>query len=192
MKIGLVAEPRWVNLAVLVPIIVYFAFRRRRLPITVRQLILLGVFAIVFGFLEAAVVVYLRAASGLLQGYSGTLADVVQLSRQSKTMEEIRPNLLTVEVLREAATLLMLGCAALLTSVRATARLAAFLWAFAIWDIVYYLGLWATLGWPHSIRDSDILFLIPAPWFAPVWFPVLVSALTLVAILLTRTNSAEQ
>lgn len=192
MKIGLVAEPRWVNLTVLVPIIVYFAFRRRRLPITVRQLILLGVFATAFGFLEAAVVVYLRAASGLLQGYSGTLTDVVQLSRQSKTMEEIRPNLLTVEVLREAATLLMLGCAALLTSVRATVRLAAFLWAFAIWDVVYYLGLWATLRWPHSIRDYDILFLIPAPWFAAVWFPVLVSALTLVAILLTRTNSAEQ
>jgi len=39
-----------------------------------------------------------------------------------------------------------------------------FLWAFAIWDIFYYAALWATVRWPLSLRDPDILFLIPVPW----------------------------
>ena len=69
--------------------------------------------------------------------------------------------------------------------------MAAFLWAFALWDIVYYAALWASIGWPHSIRDIDVLFLIREAWFAPVWFPLVVSALALVAILLTRANPAD-
>jgi hypothetical protein len=158
---------------------------------TARQLMILGVFASAFGFLEAAVVVYLRAAAGLLPGYRGTLADVVRLSQQSPAIGELPPSLLTLEVFREAATLLMLSCAALLTSVIPRARVAAFLWAFALWDMVYYAALWATIGWPHSVRDTDVLFLIPEPWFAPVWFPLVVSALVLVAILLTRANPVD-
>ena len=59
--------------------------------------------------------------------------------------------------------------------------MAAFLWPFALWDLVYYAVLWATIRWPHSIRDSDVLFLIP----------LVVSALALVAILLTRTNPMD-
>ena len=111
------------------------------------------VFASAFGFLEATVVVYLRAAAGLLPGYRGTLSDVVRLSQQSPTIGELPPSLLTLEAFREAATLLMF--------------------------------------WPHSIRDTDVLFLIPEPWFAPVWFPLVVSALALVAILLTRANPVD-
>jgi hypothetical protein len=99
---------------------------------------------------------------------------------------ELPPSLVTLEAFREAATLLMLGCAALLPSVKGKARVAAFLW-----DMVYYAALWATIRWPHSIGDTDVLFLIPEPWFAPVWFPLLVSALTLVAILLTRANPVD-
>ena len=95
---------------------------------------ILGVLASAFGFLEATVVVYLRAAAGLLPGYRGTLSDVVRLSQQSPTIGELPPSLLTLEVFREAATLLMLSCAALLTSVKGRARVAAFLWAFALWD----------------------------------------------------------
>lgn len=191
VRIGLVADPWWVNLAVLVPIVAYFSWRRRPVRITARQLIIVGVFASAFGFLEATVVVYLRAATGVLPGYRGTLSDVVRLSYESQAIGELPPSLLTLEVLREAATLLMLSSAALLTSVKARARVAAFLWAFAIWDLVYYAALWATVRWPHSIRDTDVLFLIPEPWFAPVWFPLLVSVLTLVAVLLTRASPAE-
>lgn len=188
MKIDLVAQPWWVNLAVLVPVVAYFCWRRRPAPITARQLIIVGVFATAFGFLEATVVVYLRAAAGSLSGYRGTLSDIVRLSHQPQMQGELPPSLLTLEILREAATLVMLSCIALLAAVKARARLAAFLWAFAIWDLIYYAALWATVRWPHSIRDSDVLFLIPESWIAPVWFPVLVSTLVLIAVLSTRAD----
>jgi len=190
MRIGLVAEPWWVNLAILVPVAAYFFWRRSSIPITASQLIVVAVFASAFGFVEAAAVVYLRAASGLLPGYQGTLSDVVRLTPQSQpiAISELPPSLFGLEVIREAATLLMLLSVALLTPVRARGRVAVFLWAFAIWDAVYYASLWATIRWPHSITDRDVLFLIPEPWFAPVWFPLLVCALTVLAVLLTRAS----
>jgi hypothetical protein len=32
----------------------------------------------------------------------------------------------------------------------------------------------------------DVLFLIPKPWFAEIWFPILVSGMTLAAVVLGR------
>ena len=90
------------NLAILVPLVAYFSWRRGPVPITAKQLMILGVFASAFGFLEATVVVYLRAAAGLLPGYRGTLSDVVRLSQQSPTIGELPPSLLTLEAFREA------------------------------------------------------------------------------------------
>jgi hypothetical protein len=193
MTIGLVAQPWWVNLAILVPVAAYFSWRRNPIPITASQLIIVALFAASFGFVEATVVVYLRAASGLLPGYQGTLADVVRLTRQPQpiAVRELPPSLVGLEVLREAATILMLLSVSLLTPLRAKGRVAVFLWAFAVWDAVYYASLWATVRWPNSITDKDILFLIPEPWFAPVWFPVLVCALTALAVLLTRATPSN-
>jgi hypothetical protein len=188
MRFGLVAEPWWVNLALLVPVGTYLVWRHYSIAISVRQLIIIGLFASAFGFLEATVVVYLRAAAGLLPGYYTTLSEVAGSVPQSQLLGKLPSGLLSLEVSREAATMLMLISAALLTPVKAKSRVAVFLWAFAIWDIIYYVSLWATIGWPHSIQDGDVLFLIPEPWFAPVWFPLLVSALTMLAVLLTRTS----
>ena len=154
-------------------------------------MIVVGVFAGAFGFLEAAVVVYLRAAAGMLPGFQGTLSDVARLAPRSQSLLELPPSLLSLEVLRESATMLMLISVALLTPVRAKSRVAVFFWAFAIWDIIYYVSLWATIRGPQSIEDRDVLFLIPEPWVAPVWFPLLVSALALLAILLTRTSPTK-
>ena len=195
MTIGLVAQPWWVNLLVLVPPLAWFSWRRGGVPVTVRQLVISGVFAASFGFMEAVVVVYLRAAVGLLPGYQGTLSDVIRMSgdfyRQSQAISQFPKSLLTLEVLREAATILMLLSVALLTSTKSRARAAVFLWTFAIWDIVYYAALWATVRWPLSLRDPDILFLIPVPWLSPVWFPLLVSALALGAVLLVRVTPSK-
>ena len=192
MHIGLVAQPWWVNLIVLVPPFAWFSWRRGGVPVTVRQLAISSIFAAAFGFLEAVVVVYLRAASGLLPGYQGTLSDVIRMSgeyyQQAQAISQFPKSLLTLEVLREAATILMLLSVALLTSAKSRARAAVFLWTFAIWDIVYYAALWATVRWPHSLRDPDVLFLIPLPWLSPVWFPLLVSALALAAVLLARVT----
>jgi hypothetical protein len=191
----LVAQPWWVNAILLVPLLVYFAWRRSGVPLAARQLIISGVFALSFGFLEATVVVYLRAATGLLPGYHGTLSDVMRSSgefyQQSQALSDFPQSLLTLEVFREAATMAMLFCVSLLSSTKFRSRTAIFLWTFGIWDIVYYVSLWATVRWPHSLRDPDVLFLIPVPWFAPVWFPLLVSTLTLLTVLWTRRGTSQ-
>jgi len=193
MAIALVAQPWWVNLIILIPPLAWFSWRRSGVPVTSRQLAISGVFAAAFGFLEAVVVVYLRAATGLLPGYQGTLADVVRMSGQyyvqSQAITQFPNSLLTLEVLREAATIVMLFTVALLTSANSRARAAVFLWTFAIWDIVYYAALWSTVRWPVSVRDPDVLFLIPVPWLSPVWFPLLVSALAIIVVLFSRVSA---
>jgi hypothetical protein len=185
----LIAQPWWVNLLILAPAVAYFSWRRNRVPLTLWQLISSGVFAAAFGFLEAVVVVYLRAAAGLLPGYQGTLSDIIRLSGQfyrgPQRITQFPQSLLTLEVFREAATILMLLSVAFLSSPKSNVRAAVFLWAFAIWDIVYYAALWATVRWPLSLKDPDVLFLIPVPWFSPVWFPLLVSGLAVAAVLIT-------
>ncbi len=112
MTIGLVAQPWWVNLIVLIPPLAWYFWRRGGVPLNARQLVISGVFAASFGFLEAVVVVYLRAAAGLLPGYQGTLSDVIRMSggvyQQSQAISQFPKSLLTLEVLREAATILML------------------------------------------------------------------------------------
>ncbi len=192
MTIALVAQPWWVNLLVLIPPLAWFSWRRGGVPVTARQLAISGLFAASFGFLEAVVVVYLRAAVGLLPGYQGTLSDVIHMSgqfyMQVQAISQFPKSLLTLEVLREAATILMLLTVALLTSANSRARAAVFLWTFAIWDIVYYAALWATVRWPHSLGEPDVLFLIPVPWLSPVWFPLLVSVLALAAVLFSRVS----
>jgi len=192
-KLQLWAQPWWVNLLVLIPFATYFAYRRQGLPLRWRQLITLTIFAAAFGFVEAAVVVYLRAAIGLLPGYMGTFAELRRSSlsyTQASSLSQFPHSLLTIEVYREAATMVMLVGVALLSASRTSARWAAFLWVFALWDIAYYAGLWVTVRWPASLIDLDVLFLIPVPWIAQVWFPLLVSAATVVAIALSSARSA--
>ena len=186
----LFATPWWVNLLLFVPVISFWIWRKRGLTLTVRQLCLAAVFASAFGFAESAVVVYLRAASGLLPGYEGTLSDVAMHSAEQRKLDpnghELPPSLATVEVFREAATMLMLSSVAVLIGRTRRESWAAFLWIFAIWDLSYYLGLWATIRWPDSLLSSDVLFLIPVPWISQVWFPVLVSSLAVLAVATTK------
>jgi len=179
------AEPWWVNLLIFIPVIVFLLGHGKPLLLTRHRLLMIGIFAAAFGFVEAAVVVYLRAAVGLLPGYMGTLSDLQHASetyQQAKSISQFPQSLLAIETYREAATLVMLVSFALLAAPKARERWAAFLWAFAIWDITYYAGLWVTVRWPTSFKDLDVLFLIPVPWVAQVWFPVLVSGLSLAAI----------
>ena len=182
----LFAQPWWVNLLILIPVAAFWTWRKEGIQINRQQLLFLAIFAIAFGFVEAAVVVYLRAAVGLLPGYQGTLADVQrsasQFYKQAEALRSFPQSLLEVELIREAATMVMLIAIALITATRTRERWAAFLWAFAIWDATYYGFLWATIRWPGSLRDLDVLFLIPVPWLSQIWFPLLVSGLTLFAV----------
>lgn len=186
----LFAQPLWVNILVLVPVALLFIWRSRGIEISRRKLLVAAIFAMAFGFVEATVVVYLRAAAGLLPGYTGIPAQL-QLTAQIPnppvpTVSHFSQTLLTVEMVREGATMVMLVTIALLTVSRRREQWAVFLWTFAVWDISYYAGLWATIRWPTSLKDLDILFLIPVPWLAQVWYPLLVSSLTLITVGLSR------
>jgi hypothetical protein len=169
----LLARPWWVNLALLVPLGSFIAWRRNGLRLTLRQLAYVAVFAIAFGIDEAVVVVYLRGATGLLSD-TAPPAQVLALLPES---------FLRSEVSREAATIVMLLAVSLLAARRVRERWALFLWTFAFWDISYYIGLWLLIGWPPSLFTQDVLFLIPNPWVAQVWFPILVSLLAIGAVL---------
>jgi hypothetical protein len=180
------AQPWWVNLLLLVPALSFLFWRRRGLLLSSGTLLTLAVFGASFGFVEAVVVVYLSTAVGVVAHNSGIIS---QFQNSSATYQEaisslaqFPQNLRKIEMYREAATMIMLGSVAVLAGARAKERWGSFLWVFAAWDITYYVGLWATLRWPSSLKDYDVLFLIPVPWVAQVWFPVLVSALTLLAV----------
>jgi len=137
----------------------------------------LTVWSIAFGVAEGAVVVYLRRLCYPGEPANGPLFPL----RNLDTL------LVLTEVAREAATLLMLLGVAMLAERRPLRRFAVFAFAFAGWDIVYYATLWVAIRWPTSLLEWDVLFLIPAPWAAPVLAPVLVSlALLGAAVLVLR------
>ncbi len=171
----LFATPWWVNLIILVPVLSFYFWRRNGVALGRTALAAAAMFGLAFGFVEAAVVVYLHAALGLPAGSDGMLA-------YAPPLEGLPRDLLVIEMLREAATIAMLAALALLAAQRARERWAIFLYAFAIWDLAYYAGLWATVRWPPSLLADDILFLLPVPWVSEVWYPVLVSGLTVLAV----------
>ena len=185
-----VARPWWVNLLLLVPLLAYLVFQRKHPRLTSHSLLACAVFALSFGVVEGAIAIYLGVAVGVLPGHAGTLSDIARLIRdlagaQAKQFSVSR-GLLSVEVIREAATMLMLLSVAVLAVEKCRERFAIFLWTFALWDIAYYSSLWVVVHWPDSPTSWDVLFFIPVPWIAQVWFPVVVSILTLVVVLLTR------
>lgn len=131
------------------------------------------VFGIAMGILEAAVVVYMREF-WYPEGFGFPIADMPR-------------NILTVELWRESATLVMLGAVAFLAGERFLDRFMYFLFAFGIWDIVYYIGLKAFTGWPPSLFTWDVLFLIPVTWTGPVLAPILCSVTMIVTSLVVMT-----
>jgi len=126
-----------------------------------KHLLWLIVWGVVFGYMEAAVVVYLREIY-YPEGFAFPLVNM-----QNRIM--------LTEVLREAATLLILWATACLAYKRLQSRFAVFFVLFGLWDIFYYIFLKLLLHWPESMNTWDILFLIPSPWIGPVSAPVLVS-----------------
>src|SRR5260370_21758284 len=69
-KVQAFAHPWWVNLLVVVPAAAYFLWRRKGLGLTLRKKLIITAFALAFGFVEAAVVVFSRAAGGLFPGFN--------------------------------------------------------------------------------------------------------------------------
>lgn len=127
----------------------------------------LAVFGAAFGYLEAAVVVYLREIY---------YPDGFRFPLLLTSLDHA-----TVEIARETATLAMLAAVAHLAGRTRWERFGHFAFLFGVWDIVFYLSLFVTLGWPASLLTWDVLFLIPLIWTGPVLAPVLVSVLLIAA-----------
>jgi len=123
-------------------------------------------FTIAMGFMESAVVVYLRE----LYYKTGFVFPLKQIS----------PFIAKVEFFRELATIIMLIGIGIIAGKNKIQRFAYFVFAFAIWDLFYYVFLYVCLSWPQSLSTWDILFLIPVPWVGPVWAPCLLSLLMIV------------
>lgn len=105
--------------------------------------------AVAFGYIEAAVVVYLRQIfhpNGFIFPLPAFL-----LSDGSR-------NMLIIEVGREAATLVLILSVSLLAGTNAPQRTACFMIIFAVWDIFFYVWLKILLGWPASFMDWTYCF----------------------------------
>ncbi len=134
-------------------------------------------FAIAMAWVEAASVYYIRALVDRIEPYQP-----VPLP--------LNDALGYVELWREAATLVMLATLGMLAPLDpargalSESRRAGRTWrhragyaalAFGVWDIFYYVFLRLISGWPGTLLDWDILFLLPLPWWGPVLAPVCIA-----------------
>jgi hypothetical protein len=121
-------------------------------------------FAIAMAWVESASVYYIRALVDRIEPY--------QLNPLP-----INDALGTVELWREAATLVMLATLGVLAGNTWRRRTGYAAIAFGAWDIFYYVFLRIMSGWPRTLLDWDILFLLPLPWWGPVLAPVSIAIL---------------
>jgi len=137
-----------------------------------RTVLALLLFGAAFGYLEAAVVSYLRVLHepARLRFHPGRPAgDLFPLLtlEQLRASGPVQTQTLPIEIGREAATIVMLAAIALAVAGNTGQWAAAFVIAFGAWDVTFYLFLKLVLDWPASLFTWDILFLIPVPWAGP-------------------------
>ena len=111
------------------------------------------------GFLEAAVVVYIR--------------ELLYPDGFNFPLKGMKSMVILTELVREAATIFMIWGIAIIASKNRHMRFGWFLYVFALWDIFYYVFLKIILDWPQSWFTWDVLFLIPVVWVGPVLAPVI-------------------
>jgi hypothetical protein len=143
-------------------------------------LLVVTIFSMAMGLLESAVVIYLR--------------EILYPEGFGFPLSPVQPDLMLTELLREGATIIMLLGVGFLAGRNGPERFAWFLYAFAIWDIFYYVFLWLLIGWPSSLMTYDVLFLLPSTWIGPVIAPLLVSlsmiAFALLILVVNRQKEA--
>jgi hypothetical protein len=130
-----------------------------------RNLIWLTLFALCMGQVEASLVIHLRSIY-----YPGNPLEIFPLTLMTHRD-------LAIEIARELATVLMILSVAMLTARGFTRMFATFVYLFGLWDLFYYLWLKIMIGWPVSLFEWDVLFLIPWPWLGPWISPALIALL---------------
>jgi hypothetical protein len=148
------------------------------------ELFFLVLFGVAFGFVEAAVVFYLRNLIHFHQNYSIShykvllnLGFITFVSPAHSLL--INHRVSDVEVTRESATIVMLACLSFLAAHTTRRRIGAFLVSFACWDLAYYLFLRIIDNWPRSLFTRDVYFLIPVTWIGPVMTPIVICVVML-------------
>jgi len=134
-------------------------------------------FAMAMAWVEAASVFYIRALADRIEPYQ---ADPLPIDGA----------LGNVELWREAATLVMIAALGILAGRTWRRRAGYAAVAFGAWDIFYYVFLRLISGWPRTLLDWDILFLLPLPWWGPVLAPVSI-ALVMILWGTLATQSAD-
>ena len=145
------------------------------------RIILTVIFAAAMGYLEAAVVVYLRE---LYYPNGFHISQKVKFPFiKFGLVEELKPfskRIFFTELVRELFTIVMLLSFAWLVGSSLSSRIAYFLLAFGVWDIFYYIFLKIILNWPEKWNTTDVFFLLPVPWIGPVWLPILCSVIIII------------
>jgi hypothetical protein len=136
-------------------------------------------FAIAMAWLEAATVFYIRALVNRIEPYQAN----------PLPMNGVLGN---VELCREAATLIMIATLGLLAGSTWRRRAGYAAVAFGAWDIFYYVFLRLISGWPKTLLDWDILFLLPLPWWGPVLAPVSIALVMILwGTLVTQSDAGS-
>jgi hypothetical protein len=128
---------------------------------------IVATYAVAMAWVESAVVFYLRSLSD-------------KLDPAHKDMLPPVPEVHTTEVVREAATLIMLWAVGMLAGRTWRSRWGYAAVAFGLWDVFYYVFLRVITGWPSGLMDWDVLFLLPLPWWGPVLSPMLIAGMMIV------------
>jgi hypothetical protein len=144
----------------------------------------LVVFGTAFGFVEAAVVYYLRALINFHKNFDlihyKVLLNLGFITFISPSHSILLNNKVTaVEITREFATIVLLISVAYIAGIDLRHRAGAFLISFACWDITYYLFLKILDNWPSSLMTRDVYFLIPVTWIGPVITPLAICTVML-------------
>ena len=126
--------------------------------------LVVALYAVAMAWVEAAVVYYLRSLIDRIEPYQPYPLPMAGGFGEA-------------ELIREIATLIMLFTVGWLAGATWRTRLGYSVVAFGVWDIFYYVFLRVMTGWPKSLLDWDILFLIPLPWWGPVWAPTSIALL---------------
>lgn len=123
-------------------------------------MIWISLFSMAMAFLESSVVVYLR--------------EIFYPDGFSFPLSPFSGHLAVTEIIREFSTLVMLATISIIAGRTFSRSFAFFLYCFAVWDIFYYLFLKLLIGWPATLIEWDILFLLPVTWTGPVLSPLIV------------------
>lgn len=119
-------------------------------------------FATAMAWMEAATVAYLRTLVQRVDPYQANPLPLAGIAGST-------------ELIRELATMLMLAAVGWLAGRSLRTRIAYAVLAFGVWDILYYVFLMVIVGWPRSVWDWDVLFLLPLPWWGPVLAPGIIA-----------------